>query len=199
MSVDDSSEKAIMRRFISTVTKKITNPNSKDVSNLIEAYPSIEENIVKAASILFFSIGHSSIFHNNNNKKKTFDENIEDNDSYFDDGSDSDSSCNSDTECYYCGYYPMRNGLKKQKLKFGKTNSSNININNSNNNTSNNRCCKKTMNSVANNRRKTLNFGYYESLKKNGDPLCCIKDDLMTNIDHDLKKEKDNMVNIIIN
>jgi len=181
MSVDDSSEKAIMKRFISAVTKKISKPNTKDDFNLTEAYPSIEENIVKAASILFFSIGHSSLLHNNN-KKTTLDDSMFEKDSNYDDGSESDSSCNSETECYYCGYYPMRNGLKKQKSKSEKSN----------------RCLKKTINNLVGNRRKTLNFDYYESLKKNGDPLYCIKDDLLSNIDDEIKKENDKMVIIIV-
>ncbi|KAG4085802.1 hypothetical protein H8356DRAFT_1061292 [Neocallimastix lanati (nom. inval.)] len=111
---DNLSEKIIMKRFISAVSKNIKNPNSKDVSLLTEAYPSTEENIIKAASILFFSIGHSSLI---SNKKSNDDELTEkdlDNMSY-DDGSDSDSSCNSETECYCCGYYPIRNGVKRHK------------------------------------------------------------------------------------
>ncbi|OUM68600.1 hypothetical protein PIROE2DRAFT_3581, partial [Piromyces sp. E2] len=160
--IDDPTEKVIMKRFISAVTKDIKNP-SKDDTNLTEAYPSIEENIVKAASILFFSIGHSSLLHN----KKNFEETIEDNESddlSYDDGSDSDSSCNSETDYYYCGYYPMRHGMKKPKCeKINKIYNKKVTSNNSTT------------------RRQTLNFDYYENLKNNNDPLSCIKNEFLNN------------------
>jgi len=161
MSVYDPSEKLIMKRFISAVSKNISKSNSREVSNLIEGHPLIEDNIVKAASILFFSIGHSSFLHNKNIEETVTEKDSEDLD--YDDGSDSDSSCNSETECYYCGYYPIRNGIKKHKFKCEKS--------------------KKTLRKTINNNtrnNKTLNFGYYEALKNN-DPLNCIKDEFINN------------------
>jgi len=167
-----------MKRFISAVTKNIKKP-SKDVTHLIEAYPSIEENIVKAASILFFSIGHSSLLHN----KKTFEETIEDSESddlSYDEGSDSDSSCNSEADCYYCGYYPMSHGMKRQKPKCKRIS----------------KVFKRVANNNCNSRRQTLNFDYYENLKNNNDPLNCIKNEFINN--NDLNESDIKMVIIYI-
>jgi len=188
MSLDENlSEKKIMKQFISTVSGNIKNSNPRDISMLLEEYPSIEENIVKAASILFFSIGHSSLLHNNSCTKKS--DNNELNEKDFesmdcDNSSDSDteSSC-SETECYYCGYYPIRNELKRQRSHCNKK--------------------SKLYNKFSKNKRQNLTYDFYESNHLDNNTLSYIKSEPDNSNDDNnicanekiIKTEENTMVN----